>query len=180
MIRWDYVKALLNFFHVHAFVVHEMACWLNGKLLLNIYIYVGVNLSNQAICKLSESFRQFVKLLFQLANLFFDAFKTLKPGFFWYTVDTNLFRLGPTNRKKRPCSFPCQFISHTSFFLGLLTNVRIWINVSTNLSTYPSHLRSQDYYEWTKRTKFLLAVIYGLPRRHSNSFKTFLKNWKKM
>ena len=30
---------------------------------------------------------------------------------------------------------------------------------------------SSSYYEWAKRAKFLLTVIYGLPRRHSNSFK---------
>ena len=33
-------------------------------------------------------------------------------------------------------------------------------------------------YEWAKRTKFLLAVIYGSPRRHSDSSKTFKKNRK--
>ena len=64
-------------------------------------IYVSVNLSNQAICKLSENLRQFEKFLFQSVNLFFYAFKTLKPGFFWYAVDTNLFRLGSTNPKKK-------------------------------------------------------------------------------
>ena len=32
------------------------------------YVYVSVNLSNQAICKLSENFRQFVKGLFQSIN----------------------------------------------------------------------------------------------------------------
>ena len=35
-----------------------------------IYIYVSVNLSNQAICKLYENFRQFVKFMFQSINLF--------------------------------------------------------------------------------------------------------------
>ena len=29
------------------------------------------------------------------------ARKTLKPSFFWYAVDTNLFRLGSTNPKKK-------------------------------------------------------------------------------
>ena len=55
---------------------------------------------NQAIRKLSENLRQFVKSLFQSVNLFFSACKILKPGFFWYAVDTNLFRLGSTNPKK--------------------------------------------------------------------------------
>ena len=32
-------------------------------------VYVSVNLWNQAICKLSENFRQFVKYLFQSINL---------------------------------------------------------------------------------------------------------------
>ena len=32
-----------------------------------------------------------------------------------------------------------------------------------------------NIYEWAKRTKFLLAVIYGSPRRHLNSYKTFKK-----
>ena len=31
------------------------------------------------------------------------------------------------------------------------------------------------YNEWTKRTKFLLAVIYRSPRRHSSSSKTLTK-----
>ena len=35
-------------------------------------------------------------------------------------------------------------------------------------------------YDWTKRTKFLLAVIYGSLQRHSNGSKTFLKNRKKL
>ena len=34
-------------------------------------------------------------------------------------------------------------------------------------------------YEWAKRTKFLQEVIYGLSRRHSDSSKTFKKNWRK-
>ena len=34
------------------------------------------------------------------------------------------------------------------------------------------------FYEWAKQTKFLLAVIYGSPRRHSNSSKIFKKIWK--
>ena len=33
-------------------------------------------------------------------------------------------------------------------------------------------------YELVKRTKFILAVIYGLPQRHSNSFKPFRKKGK--
>ena len=66
-----------------------------------IYIYVSVNLTNQAICKLSENFRQFVKCLFKSVNLFFYACKTLEPAFFWYAADTNLFRLGSVNPKKK-------------------------------------------------------------------------------
>ena len=66
-----------------------------------IYIYVSVNLCNQAIRELTENFRQFVKFLFQSVNLFSYAFKTLKPDFFWYAVDTNLFRIGSTNPKKK-------------------------------------------------------------------------------
>ena len=34
------------------------------------------------------------------------------------------------------------------------------------------------HYEWAKRTKFLLAVIYGSACRHSIGSKTFKKNWK--
>ena len=33
-----------------------------------------------------------------------------------------------------------------------------------------------DNYERAKRKKFLLAVTFGLPRRHSNSSETFLEN----
>ena len=36
------------------------------------------------------------------------------------------------------------------------------------------------YYELAKWTKFLLAVIYGSPRRHSNSSKTVKKNGKNL
>ena len=35
-----------------------------------------------------------------------------------------------------------------------------------------------NHYEWVKRTKFLLAVMYGSPRRHSNSSKIFLRKKK--
>jgi len=63
----------------------------------SISIHVSINLWNQAICELTENFRQFVKCLFQSVNLFFYACKTLKPGLFWYAVDTNLFRLESTN-----------------------------------------------------------------------------------
>ena len=34
-------------------------------------------------------------------------------------------------------------------------------------------------YEWAKRKMFLLAVTGGSPWQHSNSSKTFKKNWKK-
>ena len=34
-------------------------------------------------------------------------------------------------------------------------------------------------YGWAKRTKFLLAVIYGSPWQHSNGSKTLKKNQKK-
>ena len=40
-------------------------------------------------------------------------------------------------------------------------------------------LQKANYYEWVKRTKFLLAVIYGSLRRHSDSSKTFKKIVKK-
>ena len=35
-------------------------------------------------------------------------------------------------------------------------------------------------YEWAKRPKLLLAVIYESPRQHSNSFKIFKKMGKKL
>ena len=41
-------------------------------------------------------------------------------------------------------------------------------------------VQREHYYEWAKRTKFLLTVIYGATRRHSNSSKTFLKNIEKI
>ena len=58
-------------------------------------------MSNQAICKLSKKCRLFVKSLFKSVNLFFYSCKTLKPGFFWYAVHTNLFRLESTNPKRK-------------------------------------------------------------------------------
>ena len=42
------------------------------------------------------------------------------------------------------------------------------------------YIHTITYCDWAKRTKFLLAVIYGLPRGHSNSSKTFKKNCKKL
>ena len=66
-----------------------------------IYIYVSVNLCNQAIRGLTENFRQFVKCLFQSVNLFFYACKTLKPGLFWYAVEREPVRLESTNPKKK-------------------------------------------------------------------------------
>ena len=44
-----------------------------------------------------------------------------------------------------------------SITVNVTIKIHMWLNTS--------------YYEWVKRTKFLLAVIYGSPRRHSNSFK---------
>ena len=41
-------------------------------------------------------------------------------------------------------------------------------------------LYSKLNYESAKRTEFLLAVIYGSPRPHSDSSKTFKVNWKKL
>ena len=41
---------------------------------------------------------------------------------------------------------------------------------------YPLICNPPDHYEWTK---FLLAFIYRLPRRHSNSSKTFTKKSEK-
>ena len=66
-----------------------------------LHIYVSVNLWNQAICELSENFRQFVKCLFQSVHLFFYARKTLKPGLFWYAVEREPVRLESTNPKKK-------------------------------------------------------------------------------
>ena len=37
---------------------------------------------------------------------------------------------------------------------------------------------NKNYYKWAKWTEFLLAVIYGSPRRHSLSYNTFKKNGK--
>ena len=50
------------------------------------------------------------------------ACKTLKSGFFWYAVDTNLFRLGSTNPKKKsqtPAPSPPQHF----FFLQKCSNI---------------------------------------------------------
>ena len=38
----------------------------------------------------------------------------------------------------------------------------------------------EQNYEWTKQTMFLLSVIYGSPRQHWNSSKTFKKNREKL
>ena len=50
-------------------------------------------------------------------------------------------------------------------------------NIKTNLMTIRK-FKSTHYDEWAKRTKFLLAVLYGLPSRHSNSSKTLKKSEK--
>ena len=69
-------------------------------MIIYIYIYVSVNLCNQAIRELTENFRQFVKYMFQSVHLFFYACKTLKPGLFWYAVEREPVRLESTNPKK--------------------------------------------------------------------------------
>ena len=61
----------------------------------------------------------------------------------------------------------------------------MYINVHYNVYSAHTYILQYIYiiwnkfkwfnYEWGKRTKFLLAVIYGLPRRHSNRSKTFKK-----
>ena len=47
---------------------------------------------------------------------------------------------------------------------------------SLKVSIAPKYFNSEFDYEWTKRTKFLLVVIYRSPRRHSSSSKTFKKS----
>ena len=45
-----------------------------------------------------------------------------------------------------------------------------------------TYQKTAEYYEWAKRMKFLLAVIYGAPPRHQTAlkpFKKFGKNWNK-
>ena len=64
------------------------------------YVYVSVNLCNQASRELTENFRQLMKCLFQSVNLLFYAYKTLKPGLFWYAVEREPVRLESTNPKK--------------------------------------------------------------------------------
>ena len=76
-----------------------------------------------------------------------------------------------------------------------LTTILCWQNVSSVWIFYASRWLERPYsighfcilqfisiiiynYEWAKRTKFLLAIIYGSPRRYANSSKTFLKNRK--
>ena len=43
--------------------------------------------------------------------------------------------------------------------------------------SYAQYLRQKilSYYEWVKRTKFLLAVIYRSPRRNSNNSKILIR-----
>ena len=56
------------------------------------------------------------------SDLYLHACKTLKPGFFWYAVDTNLFRLGSTNPKKK-------FQTLVLFFrIIFFKNVQIFLN----------------------------------------------------
>ena len=80
--------SIFVFFYVHW---KQMRC----------YIYVSVNLCNQAIRELTENFKQFVKCPFQSVNLFFYTCKTLKPGLFWYAVEREPVRLESTNPKKK-------------------------------------------------------------------------------
>ena len=67
---------------------------------LELYIYVSVNLRNEAIRELTDNFRQFVKCLFQSVILFFYACKTLKPGLFWYAVEREPVRLESKGKRK--------------------------------------------------------------------------------
>ena len=83
-----------NFFQPIRFLYRE------ENIIFKRYVYVSVNLCNQAIRELTETFMQFVKCLFQSVNLFFYACKTLKPGLFWYAVEREPVRLASTNPKK--------------------------------------------------------------------------------
>ena len=66
---------------------------------------------SKVVRKDPESAEQKEKTIFQIfpififqvyfSDFYLHACKTLKPGFFWYAVDTNLFRLGSTNPKKK-------------------------------------------------------------------------------
>ena len=40
---------------------------------------------------------------------------------------------------------------------------------------FPDNFQIFGHYERAKRTEFLLGIMYGLPRRHSNCSKTFKK-----
>ena len=53
------------------------------------------------------------------------------------------------------------------------------INLYTILEVIIASACQHFIYEWAKRPKFLFAVIYGSPRKHSSSSKTFKKNREK-
>ena len=143
------------------------------------YVYVSVNLCNQAIRELTENFRQFVKCLFQSVNLFFYACKTLKSGLFWYAVDTNLFRLESTNSKKKFPDPRCSLMGGQSvhqkkkvlyvFFSGGWSPP-LKINIVTLLSLiwyvskiFYETLNIQKYacfhrYDWVRNGSFVLKA----------------------
>ena len=108
------------------------------------------------ICKLSENCRQFVKYLFQSMNLFFYACKTMKPGFFWYAVDTNLFRLGSTNPKKIP---------------------RPWILFGAGLSSPPEKKNVIFFFEFffSKMFKYFTCKIRNRLNRKKNQISYFFR-----
>ena len=67
-------------------------------------------------------FQIFPIFIFQVyfSDFYLHACKTLKPGFFWYAVDTNLFRLGSTNPKKK---FQTLVLFFRIFFLQKCSNI---------------------------------------------------------
>ena len=67
------------------------------------------------------------------------------------------------------------FSSHTFSAFGMS-----YLNMFTRSSDWIFNPMRYTGYEYAKQTKFLLAAIYGSPRRHSNGSKTFKKirkNW---
>ena len=68
------------------------------------YAYIKIIFFSERKIKLQI----FPIFIFQVyfSDFYLHACKTLKPGFFWYAVDTNLFRLGSTNTKKNSQTIP--------------------------------------------------------------------------
>ena len=86
------------------------------------------------------------------------------------------------NKIENPVSPRFRLFYRYMQYLSLQLFILHWENTSLMIdrTIYQINCEAIHHYEWAKRTKFLLAVMYGSPRRHLSISKAFKNNLKKL